>query len=255
MFQVIRFFVPNSLANYNHLLFAPHSRQAIICDPFDAALCLQQLAQHQATAIAILLTHNHADHSRGCAELVARLGLPVYAHPDSDYAGPFLPLAPDGTLDIAPDLTIWHTPGHRFDHLCVTNQARDWLICGDTLFNAGVGNTRQGSTHELNQSVQTLLQRLPDHCQVYPSHDYLLTNLAFGLSLFPEHADLLHTLQQQQDLTPDQRMITTLALEKKINLFLQLDWPPLQQRLAQLDICAHNSQLCFQGLRQLRDQW
>ncbi len=252
-YQVLRFYVPNSLQNYNHLLHNQH--QALICDPFDHQQCLDKLKQHQLQAQAILLTHNHGDHSRAAASLSQALGLPVYAHPESDYPHKFIPLADGQSLPIAPEILAWHCPGHRWDHLCFTNAQHQWLIAGDLIFNAGVGNTRQGDSEQLYQSVMSLVARLPDECLIYPSHDYLLHNLGFSLSIRPQLQRAQELLSAQQSLTPDQRLVSSLALEKEINLFLQCDQSELQTQLAQLGIKAHNALQYFVGLRQLRDKW
>ena len=58
------------------------------------------------------------------------------------------------------------------------------VFSGDTLFNAGVGNCRNGgNVHDLYQTVVNIYDELDDEVIVYPGHDYLLNNLKFSKSV------------------------------------------------------------------------
>jgi len=65
----------------------------------------------------ILVTHTHADHVGGAAELAARTGAPVAGWRQSADPG-FTPDIGLGEGDTIGPLRALHTPGHAMDHLC-----------------------------------------------------------------------------------------------------------------------------------------
>ena len=100
-------------------------------------------------------------------------GAPVAAHRDSP-AQPNLPLADGQQLVVGTlDLTFLHTPGHCDDHLIIHERSYGILITGDLLFVGKVGGTKsdEDARTEWN-SLQRVLDTVPDECTVWPGHDY-----------------------------------------------------------------------------------
>lgn len=90
--------------------------------PDQAAHVAHVLALAGAPIRAILLTHNHHDHSGALPALRAATGAPLYAWSGS-------PAAPDTALDDGDGVGDWralHTPGHAPDHLCFAG--RDGIV-------------------------------------------------------------------------------------------------------------------------------
>jgi ribonuclease/clavin/mitogillin len=90
---------------------------------------------------AILLTHHHQDHIGGAADLAARTGAPIWAHPWTA-ANVDLPIA--RTLDEgdAIDLAgrrwdLFHTPGHAPGHLVMWDAQAQTLVAGDMVAGEG----------------------------------------------------------------------------------------------------------------------
>lgn len=87
----------------------------------------------------ILLTHHHADHVGGVADLVARTGAEVWAHRDARVAFPVDVRLEHG--DRVPTevgtLRCEHTPGHADGHLCFVLEETGDILAGDMV--AGVG--------------------------------------------------------------------------------------------------------------------
>ena len=94
----------------------------------------------------ILLTHHHADHIGGAAQLRESLGAPLCAHPaTAERLAPglrvdvmvhdddVLPLDHEGRLR----LRAVHTPGHAPGHLCFLEESSGVLLAGDMV--AGTG--------------------------------------------------------------------------------------------------------------------
>ena len=95
--------------------------------------------------VAIINTHEHMDHIGGNDKIMRSTGCKLYAHknaknsiPNIDYglnAGDILKFGK--SLEIQ----VLDTPGHTMSHVCLLARGEiNSFFCGDTLFNAGVGN-------------------------------------------------------------------------------------------------------------------
>lgn len=126
---------------------------------------LAAIGKTPADVTRILLTHAHADHAGGAAEMARRTDAPVAVHAaDKSYAEtgrvpardpsflggrlfnrmgnagfPALdvaqPLADGDVLDVGGGLRIVHTPGHSPGHVSLLHEPTRVLITGDALFN------------------------------------------------------------------------------------------------------------------------
>ena len=66
-----------------------------------------------------------------------------------------------------------HTPGHRFDSLCLYNSRSKSLFTSDTLFVHGCGRVDfEGSNPNLMLDTLERIKRMPEDTTVYPGHDY-----------------------------------------------------------------------------------
>lgn len=137
-------------------------------------------AQRLGVAIKFVIdTHLHADHLSVGRDL-ARTGKAVYllysgVEVGFDFKGvdegDVLPLGNDA-------ITIWHTPGHTPEHICLvvadrTRADEPWLVfTGHTLMVGDLGRTELASNAEdgaraLFQSARRLMS-LPDYVEIYP---------------------------------------------------------------------------------------
>jgi glyoxylase-like metal-dependent hydrolase (beta-lactamase superfamily II) len=85
-----------------------------------------------ASPFAVLLTHNHQDHTAGAVQVSEALGVPVFAHPEAGCPFPTRPLADRRPIDLGgmtlvPVLTPGHAPGHLAFHIA----ERGVLVSGD----------------------------------------------------------------------------------------------------------------------------
>ncbi|WP_167855937.1 hydroxyacylglutathione hydrolase family protein [Natronospirillum operosum] len=246
---VHRYFVPDSLRNYNHLVIA--GSQAASIDPFNWALALQQARSMGVEITEIWLTHGHGDHIAGVPE---QFDGPVRGHPDIGSRCQLThQLEGDSRFEFnGYPVQVIATPGHTFDHVCFFLPAIPALVAGDTLFNAGVGNTRSGDTDTLYASIERL-KALPAATRLYNGHDYMPTNVQFTESIVGP-TEVTRRWQEACASTDEHsRPVTTLGDEQALNLFLQ---PESGQLKAALDLPADSSpQMVFRSLRQRRDQW
>ena len=76
----------------NYFWMLHDGRQALVVDPGEAAPVLAALRQGGLTLASILVTHHHADHTGGVAELRATTGAQVYGPTRERLPEPFAPL-------------------------------------------------------------------------------------------------------------------------------------------------------------------
>jgi hydroxyacylglutathione hydrolase len=119
----------------------------------DVAPLLEAAERWQATPVAVLRTHSHADHVEHEQELASRFAIPVLAEPG------------EWQWDKLRVRAV-ATPGHSDDGLSfvVGDEA---VATGDTLFRDAVGG---GDVAALRRSVMDVLLALPDATRVLPGH-------------------------------------------------------------------------------------
>lgn len=242
MIRVERFYAHNPLRNFSYLIFDEATGNAWVLDPFDAGPISEYIKKQGLSLKGILNTHQHFDHVRGNDELRERFGAEVR------HLGPGTSL----NLDRDNQLEVIASPGHTRDH-----QVFVWknptgapvLFSGDTLFNAGVGNCKNGgNVEDLYETVGALVHRLPLDTILQPGHDYLKRNLEFALSVDPGNLAVQERLREVSD-DPLLRRPLTLGEERETNPFLRLEDAAVKERLH-----SQGKEL-FIKLRSLRDQW
>ena len=160
--------------NFGYLLGDRAARRAVLVDPSYAPQTFVERAADQGLTVShIINTHGHPDHTNGNTKAAELTGARVAAHST-------LPVAVDDALADRQKLTVGsltleflHTPGHAADHLVVYEASHGILITGDLLFVGKVGGTKTDEDARTEwASLQRLLQAIPDHCTVWPGHDY-----------------------------------------------------------------------------------
>ena len=261
---VERIWTGNDYRNYNYLIACPETGEALAIDPLDHEKCLQAAKVRGWQITQLLNTHEHHDHTGGNAAIVAATGAKVIAH---HKAGGKIPGMDRGVQagDIirvgkTVELECLDTPGHTMCHICLRSHTEQpALFSGDTLFNAGAGNTHNGGdTALLYATFAELLSKLPDNTQVYPGHDYIENNLKFTLAREPGNAAAEALLPQVTGHDPATSVVTTLAQEKQHNTFFRLGNARIIEQLR-----AHfpdlpeqpDARTVFTRLRELRNKW
>jgi hydroxyacylglutathione hydrolase len=119
------------------------------------------------------------------------------------------------------------TPCHTQDSICyyvtdeVTKNHPGGVFTGDTLFIAGCGRFFEGVGSEMHAALN-YLGTLPDETIVYNGHEYTSASLRFGQHIDPGNPDLkrLADIVEKNEQTTG---LTTIADEKKWNVFMRLD--------------------------------
>jgi hydroxyacylglutathione hydrolase len=177
----------------------------------------------------ILVTHHHADHTGGIAELKARHRCRVTA-PRNEAARIPAVDATVGEGDTAKlgSLTarVLETPGHTAGHISYVFDADKLAFVGDTLFSIGCGRVIEG-TPEMMWTSLLKLRALPDDIQMYCGHEYTEANIRFALTIEPDNKDLRARAEEaKRQIAAGQPTIpTTMGAEKRENVFLRADVP------------------------------
>ncbi len=259
--------VNNSLRNYMYLIACSETREAVAVDPLDHASALQRAKDLGWTIRGVVNTHEHHDHIGGNEEVIAATGATLYAHeaatdkiPNVDVGLRAGDVVQVGT---SVELIALDTPGHTFCHTCfyVMEEADQApaLFCGDTLFNAGVGNCHNGGNPQtMYQTFAEQLFKLPDTTRIYPGHDYIVNNLQFTLDREPGNEAAKSLLIALEQWAGDQHFISNIAMEKLINTFFRLQNSEiiagLKTKFSDLDE-APDEEAVFLKLRELRNHW
>ena len=261
---VERVWTGNAFRNFNYLIACPETGEALAIDPLDHEKCLSTARVRGWQITQLLNTHEHSDHTGGNAAVVAATGAKVIAH---HQAGARIPGVDRGVkagdvikVGKTVELECLDTPGHTMCHICLlAHTDQPALFSGDTLFNAGAGNTHNGgSTEALYTTFSTTLARLPGHTRLFPGHDYIENNLKFTLARESDNTAAQTLLKAVAGHDPATSVVTTLAQEKQHNTFFRLGSiriiAALRESLTDFPD-QPDAKTVFTALRMLRNTW
>jgi len=259
--------VNNSLRNYMYLVACPETREAVAIDPLDHESVLAKASELGWTIRGVINTHEHNDHTGGNEPVIAATAATLYAHHHAmdKIANVDVGLKAGDTVQIGTsvELIALDTPGHTFCHTCLYYMGNEnnqpALFCGDTLFNAGVGNCYNGGNPQtMYQTFSEQLFLLPDLTRIYPGHDYIVNNLQFTLDREPDNAAAQSLLAAMRQWSGDTHFVSNIAMEKLVNAFFRLTSEQIIEMLRKHfdDIGdSPSEEKVFIKLRELRDQW
>ena len=242
--KVVQKFLRNSLRNFNYLVYSEITAQAIVFDPYDIEILDKECSARNLTADILLNTHYHPDHIRDNERFLKRNHTKKLELKDKE----------ELRLTESEKVICRNTPGHVDGHKCFflyEDNKLNGVICGDSVFNAGVGNCKNGGNPiELYESIRDIFYPLPDDVLIYPSHDYFLTNLKFAKTVDEKNHhidDMIKEVARDRDV--DHFSITTIGEEKKYNPFFRCFDKDFQKQHQK------DEKELFLYLRSLRDIW
>ncbi|MFM8866324.1 MAG: hydroxyacylglutathione hydrolase [Limnohabitans sp.] len=223
--------------NDNYIWLLQSQQTVLAVDPGDGQVVLAWLQQHPDQRLdTILVTHHHADHTGGLAELVQATGARVFGPAMEALPVPFTPLVDGQRLAAGGlDWRVLEVPGHTAGHLAywaeVPGQA-PLLLCGDTLFSGGCGRLFEGTPAQMLHSLQRLAA-LPPETRVCCAHEYTLSNLRFARAVEPDNAALAAYASecQQRRAQGQPTLPARLGTELQINPFLRSHLPSVRAGL------------------------
>ena len=253
----------NNYRNFNYIVGCPITREAVAIDPLAFNICIEEAEKADLKIVSVINTHEHFDHIGGNEPIIKHTGAKLYAHLNAVHKIPNVDvgLKAGDTIKLGKsiDIEVLDTPGHTMSHICLLIRGdTDALFCGDTLFNAGVGNCHNGGDPEsLYDTFYNQLINLNKKTNIYPGHDYLENNLKFTLSLEPENiaAKVLLSETKKDDFSI--KYVSTLEKEFKINTFFRLKERSIIEYLESRNLLLEDKspKKIFLALRSLRNTW
>jgi len=216
--------IPAFSDNYIWLLY--DAGQALVVDPGDAAPVLASLRQLDLQLQGILVTHHHADHVGGVAQLRQATGAQVWGPAYEQLPEPVQRVQGGDTVQaLGGPWQVIDVPGHTSGHIAFYStaaQAQPVLFCGDTLFSGGCGRLFEGTPQQMQQSLDDLAA-LPDNTLVCCAHEYTMSNLRFAQAVEPNNQALAHYQRHCQALREAGRptLPSLMETERSINPFLR----------------------------------
>lgn len=207
--------------NYIWLLAA--GGRALVVDPGDAAPVRHALAARGLTLEAVLVTHHHADHMGGAAELAAAHHCPVYGPAGEDIPALSARLREGDTVSLPGlglRLAVLDIPGHTAGHIAY--HGHGIMFCGDTLFSAGCGRLFEGTAGQMCASLAKLAS-LPDATAVCCGHEYTLANLRFAAAVEPDNRSVREYAAEctARRARGEPTLPSLLGRERQVNPFLR----------------------------------
>ena len=253
--------IPLPAFSDNYIWLLNDQQRLLAVDPGEGAAVRAWMAQHPGVQLdAILVTHHHADHTGGLAELVEATGAQVF--------GPALEKLPVAHQAVAQGQSLsWagltfqvmDVPGHTLGHVAYWAQPKGQsplLFCGDTLFSAGCGRLFEGTPAQMLDSLDRL-SALPADTRICCAHEYTLSNLKFALTVEPGNPELQAYADQcrQRRSQSLPTLPVALSTEQAINPFLRSRQASVRQRIQQHWPEASDDVSAFAALRQWKNEF
>jgi len=240
----------------NYIWLLRNGSTATVVDPGDAAPVLRYLVDEDLTLGAILITHHHSDHVGGIDALLAAHPVPVYGPAREAIPAITQPVGNGDVVSVpGADFQVIDVPGHTAGH--VAYYAAPTLFCGDTLFAAGCGRIFEGTPAQLFASLERLAE-LPGDTQVYCTHEYTMSNLAFAAAVEPNNSAIAERMALCQALRADERPTVPFRLdgERRSNPFLRTrEAEVIRQAEAQAGRGLSGPEEVFAALREWKNRF
>src|SRR5215813_8242148 len=221
--------------NYGVLLHDKASGATAAIDAPEAAPVDTALSQKGWKLTDIFVTHHHADHTGGIAELKKRHGCRVTAPRAEAQRIPLVDeTVAEGDVVRLGELSgrVLETPGHTAGHIAYWFAADSLAFVGDTLFSIGCGRVIEG-TPEMMWTSLLKLRALPDDTQVFCGHEYTAANIRFAKTIEPHNRMLIEREKEVAALLAAKKptVPSSMGGEKAANPFLRADIPEVAKSL------------------------
>ena len=260
---VKQIYTNNNYRNFNYLIACPITREAAAIDPLASELCLKEAENSDFKITSIINTHEHYDHIAGNSVIIKQTGAKLYAPNNAKNTIKNIDVGLDAgdIIKIGKNLNIeiLDTPGHTLSHICLLVRGEnDSIFCGDTIFNAGVGNCHNGGDPlKLYETIYGQIIELDPKTKIFPGHEYLKNNLLFTLHLEPNNIDAKKLLEKAKDEEFSTKYVSTIEKEYLVNAFFRLEKSSIISKLKTLGELKGDTspKEIFLALRKIRNTW
>ena len=242
--------------NYAYLLHNPETAETAVVDVPEAGPILEALKARGWRLTDILITHHHADHIQGVAELRAETGARVIGAAADAHRLPPLDLAvsDDDNLTICGELAeVLDVSGHTVGHIAFYFPDAGAVFTADSLMALGCGRVFEG-TPEMMWASLSRLAALPDDTMVYSGHEYTAANARFALTIEPGNSALISRSQAIGSTRAAGRptVPSRLSEGRATNPFLRAGLPEMKQAVG---LAGHPDAEVFAEIRRRKDQF
>jgi hydroxyacylglutathione hydrolase len=252
--------IPLPAFNDNYIWMLHDGQRALVVDPGDSHVVFEAIERLGVQLEAILVTHHHADHTGGVADLREATGAQVLGPLHEAMPEPLTRLSGGDAIDLLGlRLQVIDVPGHTSGHIAFYAEPvgeAPLLFCGDTLFSAGSGRLFEGTAAQMLASLGKLAA-LPDNTRVCCAHEYTASGLVFAHAVEPDNQEVasyqvkVTALREQQLPT----LPSSIGLEKAVNPFLRTHHGSVIRAVQQFDACALDPVSIFAALRTWKNQF
>ncbi len=185
--------IPCLSDNYAFLLRDHDSGEVALIDVPEAGPIKAELDKQGWTLTQVWLTHHHADHVQGLAELLTDYPAQVVGAradadrlPDLDVA-----VAEGDTVKLgALEAQVFDVSGHTINHIAFHVPGAKACFTADSLMALGCGRLFEGTPAQMWGSMQKLMA-LPPETVICSGHEYTASNAKFALTIDPDNAALI----------------------------------------------------------------
>lgn len=256
--------VPIKILDDNYVWLMIKDNQAIAFDVGDDKPVIDYLKSHDLELVAIITTHHHEDHVGGIFDIKQLYpNAKIYTHRSHVDRDLVEIECDEGFVFEILGLTfkVWRTAGHTDTHLTYLCEIDGitHVFCGDAFFSGGCGRVFTGTMQGLYDSVMRINQ-LPENTILYPSHEYTMSNLKFGLLVCP-NANKEYLTQYRNKINQQLKegipsLPTDLKTERLINVFLQTHDKEVVHHVGRLyTLKGTDSFSVFSALRELKNKF
>ncbi|QCI22695.1 hydroxyacylglutathione hydrolase [Buchnera aphidicola] len=245
--------IPILSDNYVWILYNIQSF-CIIIDPGVSEPIIKELEKKKWEPIAILLTHDHIDHTGGVKKIVENFPkITVFGPNETKRHGVNKIISEGDKIFILNKIFyVFFTPGHTPGH--VSYYSHPYIFSGDSLFSGGCGRVFKNKHLEMYNSIK-MIASLPNNTMLCCSHEYTLSNLKFSMFFLPDDKFIkvyFKKIKERLNLGKSS-LPSFIIFEKKINLFLRTD-----ERCVKRSLGLKNNSTSFEvfvKLRLKKDFW
>lgn len=222
--------------NYMYLIVDEETKEAAIVDPVEPDTVLAAVEEEKVNLTKVLTTHHHWDHAGGNEALVKKVTNKLTVYGGDDRIGALTNKVGQGdkfqigNINVECLFTPCHTSGHICYYLTDQNESPA-VFTGDTLFIGGCGRFFEGTADQMYSALIKNLGSLPDSTRVFCGHEYSMQNLKFAQHVEKDNTDITEKMNWVKELRAKNQptVPSTIAEEKKINPFMRVDIPSVQQ--------------------------